>query len=105
MIVEIQMAHISITKFASKNWSEQVFFLVFEGPVHGTGKKLEPKQTEPWSGLFYGCGCPHLVQGWLQFDILYIYFELTKVGSNWLQPQLVSQQVLIYYISYVFYIK
>ena len=53
--------------------------LVFESPVHATGKKLQLNQTE----LQSGCGCQ---------EFLY-YSELTKVSSNWLQLQPVYNQI------------
>jgi hypothetical protein len=34
-----------------------LFYLVFEGSVRWTGKKLEPNRTEPRSGLFCSYGC------------------------------------------------
>jgi hypothetical protein len=58
MIVELQMAYISMTNFTSKNRSEPVFFRSInrKRPVLGGPVQSPQYLGRSWTGC--GCGCP-----------------------------------------------
>jgi hypothetical protein len=56
-------------------------------------KKPELNQTKPWSSFFVVVVALVFISNQLWLHKLYIYFKLTKVGSNWLKPDIHSTYI------------